>query len=88
MVQDQMGQGSEHAFFPYALARVSVVRGKKGQALGWLEQAVQSGFRWYAYLERDPSFEELREEERFKNLVADLRTRVEEMRKKVEEYDR
>ncbi|MCK5572743.1 MAG: tetratricopeptide repeat protein, partial [Bacteroidetes bacterium] len=88
MVQDRMGQGSEHAFFPYALARVSVIQGEKEQAYRWLEKAVQFGYRWYAYLARDPSFEELREEERFKDLVADLRTRVDEMRKKVEEYDR
>jgi serine/threonine protein kinase/tetratricopeptide (TPR) repeat protein len=87
-VQNQLEQGSEHSFFPYALARVSVVRGEKEQVYRWLQKAIQFGYRWYAYLARDPSFEELREEERFKSLVADLRTRVNEMRKKVEEYDR
>jgi serine/threonine protein kinase/Tfp pilus assembly protein PilF len=87
-VQGQLEQGSEHSFLPYALARVSVVRGEKEQALNLLGQAIQSGYRWCAYLERDPSFEVLREDKRFKELVADLRTRVEAMRKKVEAYDR
>ncbi len=88
MVQIQMEQGSEHSFFPYALARVSLLRGERQEAYRRLEMAIQLGYRWYAYLERDPSFEELREDERFKNLVANLRASVGEMRKKVEEYDR
>ena len=87
-VEREMDQKSEHSFFPYLLARVSVVRGEPERALGFLEQAVQMGYRWSAYLERDPSFETLREERRFKNLLADLETRVDQMRKKVEEYDR
>lgn len=57
-----------------AVAAVYALIGQKGSALEWLHEAVRMGYREYPWLVNDPNFEELRSDERFRELLAHLKT--------------
>jgi tetratricopeptide (TPR) repeat protein len=66
------------------LAAVHALRGEKEAAYDWLQQAIDAGFWAYAELERHPCFESLHGEERFQEMMAGVKARVEEMRRQVD----
>jgi serine/threonine protein kinase/tetratricopeptide (TPR) repeat protein len=80
--------GSELFYGPYALARLRAMQGRADDALQLLEEAVDKGFRWKDYLERDPSFGSLRTDRRFEMILQDLAGRTERMKTEVASYDR
>ena len=53
----------------YYVALMLSLAGAKNQALDWLENAVARGFLNYPQIERNPYFESIRGEERFKTLL-------------------
>ncbi len=67
------------------LARVHAIRGERERAYGELEAAVDRGLDNYRALARDPSFEELHGEERFRRAMARVESRIGAMRRRVEE---
>lgn len=66
------------------LAAVHALRGDKDAAYEWLEKAIDAGFYQYAELEMHPCFESLHGEERFQQMMAGVKVRVEEMRRQVD----
>jgi tetratricopeptide (TPR) repeat protein len=84
----QLEQGNEYSFVPYDLAVITAIQGNKAEAYTWLQKAIDAGWREYRAAERDPSLENLRGDDRFKNMMADVRAKVDEMRKRVEEMDK
>jgi tetratricopeptide (TPR) repeat protein len=69
------------------IAAVHALRGDREATYDWLQQAIDAGFYPYAELERHPCFESLRGEERFQRMMAGVRARVEEMRRRAEARD-
>ena len=74
-------EGSPLSFY---VAEVWAMERKIPEALDWLEKAVERGYydRW---MEIDPLLENIRSENRFKQIMAKLQKKLETMRKRVRE---
>ena len=79
-------QGNEEFNSPYILAQVNAVLGKKELAYKWLQQAINNGWRQYEMSLNDPLFENIRNDDRFKEMMDKLKLMVETMRKKIDEF--
>jgi tetratricopeptide (TPR) repeat protein len=84
----QLERGVEYGFVPYDLAAINAIQGNREEAYGWLQKAIDAGWREYRAAESDPTLENLRGDERFKKMMADVKAKVDEMRRRVEEMDR
>ena len=85
--QRELREGSETADMPLELAAIHLLRGDKPQALGFLEQAYQRGWRFYREAAADPIFAGLRDEPGFRNLLARMEADVGAQRKRVDVTD-
>jgi adenylate cyclase len=79
-------QGNEEFNSPYILAQVNSVLGKKDVAYKWLQQAINNGWRQYEMSLNDPLFENIRNEDRFKELMNNLKRMVDTMRNKIDQF--
>jgi adenylate cyclase len=57
----------------YDIACVHALLGQRDQALDWLSAAAHNGFPCYGFFETDPLLASIREEERFRRLMSELR---------------
>ena len=85
--EKRMENGDESMGPRYDLAEVEAMLGNREEAYQWLQKAVEAGWVNYRFIELDLCFEDLRGDDRFKQMVANLRTRVDEMRRRAEEMD-
>jgi adenylate cyclase len=76
--------GPESAFPRYRLVRIRAVQGNRDEAIRWLEEAFEYGWRDSRWARRDPLLENLRADARFERILADVDARVAEMRRRVE----
>jgi TolB-like protein/Tfp pilus assembly protein PilF/tRNA A-37 threonylcarbamoyl transferase component Bud32 len=81
---EELAQGNEDCEVPYDLAVINALQGNKVEAYDRLQQAIDAGWRNYDRLERSPFLESLRGDERFETIVAGLKGKMEEMRRRVE----
>ena len=88
MDEKRMENGDESVWPRYDRAEVEAVLGNKEEAYKWLQKAVEAGWVNYRFIELDLCFENLRGDDRFKQIVAQMKARVDEMRKRAEEMDR
>ena len=72
----------------FSMAAIYAVQGNKEEALKWLQKAVDAGWRHYRYILRYPLFENIREDERFKKIIDDMKVKVAEMRRRVEQLEK
>jgi adenylate cyclase len=79
-------QGNEEFNSPYILAQVNAVLGNKESAYNWLQQAINNGWRQYEMSLNDPLFENIRNDDRFKEMMNNLKQMVDTMRKKIDEF--
>jgi TolB-like protein/Tfp pilus assembly protein PilF/predicted Ser/Thr protein kinase len=86
--REQLEQGSEHWGVPYDVACISAIQGDTAEAFAWLQKAIDAGSRDYRSMQIDPFLENLRGDDRFKQMMAVVKTQVSEMRKRVEEAER
>jgi len=63
--------GHTHHTYHY-IAGVYAVLGETDKAMGWLERSVDTGWACWPFFRIDPHLENLREETRFKELMANL----------------
>ncbi len=54
---------------PYGVALVHAGLGEKGQALAWLDRALEDRSHWLVWLKLDPRFDALRSDNRFRDLL-------------------
>ncbi|MFH1312349.1 MAG: hypothetical protein ABIJ00_03900 [Candidatus Eisenbacteria bacterium] len=80
-----MEDGAEDIFTPFNIASIYAVQGEKEQAYTWLLKSIDAGWLNYSALINDPLFECLHDDDRFKQMMADLKARVAEMRARAEE---
>jgi len=78
-----LDQGNEQSNLPYNLAIIYSIKGNMAEAYKWLEHAVSTGFKWYAWIELDPLMENFHNDEQFKQIISQIEIEVEEMRKRV-----
>ena len=81
---DRIAQGDTSIRARVGTAAVHALRGDEEAAFEWLHQAIDRGFYQYAELERHPCFETLHGEERFQRMMAGVKARVEEVRRRVD----
>jgi TolB-like protein/tetratricopeptide (TPR) repeat protein len=79
-------QGNEEFNSPYALAQANAVLGNKDLAYKWLQQAINYGWRQYEMSLNDPLLENIRNEDRFKEMMNNLKNMVAAMRNRINEY--
>ena len=68
------------------LAQVNAVLGNKEAAYKWLQKAINNGWRQYEMSLNDPLLENIRNEDRFKEMMNNLKQMVYTMRKKIDEF--
>jgi tetratricopeptide (TPR) repeat protein len=85
LAQEALEQGNEFWVIPYFIACINAIQGNKTKAYLWLQKAIDSGWRNFRLGSRDPLLENLREDEQFKQMTAQVKALVDEMRKKAEE---
>jgi tetratricopeptide (TPR) repeat protein len=83
--QAQLEQGSEFPSVSYDIATIHAIQGNKEEAYKWLQKAIDAGWRFFRRGLTDPLFENLHEEEQFKQMMAHVKEIVDEMRKRIEE---
>ncbi len=79
--------GDERNFLPYEICSAYAVLGEKPMAYTWLQRAIDAGWRDYRWMLFDPTLENLRDDEQFKQIITHLKGVISEMRLKVEEMD-
>ena len=57
-----------------AVAAVYALIGQSGSAVQWLQEAVSMGYREYPWMNNDPNFKGLKKDERFQELLANLKS--------------
>jgi serine/threonine protein kinase/Tfp pilus assembly protein PilF len=79
MDRETMKQGSEWWGLWYDMAAVQAIKGDTTEALNHLDHAHKLGFNLPAWLQIDPLFENLREQDRFKELITNMAAAVDTM---------
>jgi tetratricopeptide (TPR) repeat protein len=74
-----LAAGWEGYAAPMELAAISAIEGRTAEALDWLEKGYRAGWRDAVWLEMDPFFASVRQEPRYKAVVASIRQDVSEM---------
>jgi serine/threonine protein kinase/tetratricopeptide (TPR) repeat protein len=84
-LEDELGQGSTDPFVLHDIAVIHAVQGEKKEACEWLQKAIDAGYLrlpWPPAM--DPLFDNLRDDARFKEMMAQLQTKVDKIRKEIE----
>jgi serine/threonine protein kinase/tetratricopeptide (TPR) repeat protein len=87
-LQKQLEQGNESSGIRFSMAAIYAIQGNKDEALKWLQKAVDAGYRYYRYVSRYPLLENIRDDERFKQIINATKAKVAEMRRRVEKLEK
>jgi len=79
--------GDERYGFPEVLAMVHSIRGNTEEALHYLREAIEAGWRWEDVALKDPIWNGLHDEPRFLQLIAEVKSDVDRMRSQVAELE-
>jgi TolB-like protein/Tfp pilus assembly protein PilF len=74
-----LARGHDNPDRPMEIAAIHAVRGETAAALDWLERGYKAGWRDYRITRRDPFFAGLRNDPRFRALLARMEADVKEM---------
>ncbi len=88
LCQKQLEQGNERWGVPYSIAASNAIQGNKEDAYKWLKKAIDAGWRYFRLGESDPMFENIRKEEQFKQMMANVKKKVDEIRKRIEQKEK
>jgi len=83
---EQLQEGVEGPDCPLELAYAHALLGKRTEALHWLRQAINAGWRDYRWALRDPAFENIHSDEQFNAMMQQVKAEVDEMRDRVKEF--
>ncbi len=88
LLQKQIEKG-DASFYPLQnLASISAIEGNRKEANAWLQKAIGAGMSNYYLAQRDPWLENLRNDEQYKQIMAQFKAKLDAMRKKVEEMEK
>jgi predicted Zn-dependent protease len=81
-------KGDEGYGSRFAIATSYAVQGNDEEALRWLQEALDRGLIDWRLINGHPAYDHLRTNARFKQMMDDLRLKIDRMRKHAEELDR
>ena len=84
---EELSHGKDPPSIPMEIASIHALRRQKEAALEWCERAYEAGWRNYRMLRRLPLLESIRDDVRFKKLLARMESDVAEMRRRAAETD-
>ncbi|MGA9118026.1 MAG: hypothetical protein WB699_01560, partial [Bacteroidota bacterium] len=87
ILENSLKEGDESSQVPYSLSTIYAVLGNKKEAVEWLRKAVAAGWRDYRYGLVDPLLENLHGDGQFDQLISNVKSMVDEERRRVEEGD-
>jgi len=82
--QETLKQGSQWWGISYDMAAIQSIRNDKTECYRCIKKAINDGFRFYAWLSIDPLFENMRDDQQFEDIIAELKITVLEMRHQIE----
>ncbi len=71
----------------FSIATSYAIQGNDEEALRWFQEGIDRGFIDWRLVNGHPAFDRLRSNARFRQMVDDLRSNVDRMRKHAEELD-
>ncbi len=77
-------EGNQWWRIPYDVSAINAIKDEKAEAYLWLRKAVDAGWRHFRLGLIDPVFEQLGADEEFRQIMAEVKGMVDEMRKRVE----
>ncbi len=80
-------KGNEGYLLRKRMAALHAIQGDKAEAYYWLQEAIDAGWLDHRLALRDPLFEDLHGEVRFQEMLAQVKAKVDSMRKRVEELE-
>ncbi len=83
-LESMVASGTDTPRWPYEIALIRAARGDLEGAMGGLETAYDRGFRWAWMLEFEPMLDPLRDDLRFRSLLARVRADVEAMARELD----
>ena len=83
-----IAKGDEGEATRLSIATSYVLQGDKAEAYKWLHEAAEKGFLDYHTATASPLFDNVRNDEQFKEIIASLKSKVTQMRKHAEELER
>ena len=78
-----LAQGSELPVIPFNISAAHALLGNTGEVSVWLRKAIDLGFREHILVQMDPVFENVRDDERFKQMMSEVKGMVDEMRTRI-----
>jgi len=84
----EIEQGDVDIYMLYYFAAIHAIQNHKAEAYKWLQKAIEAGWRDYRFTIRDPWFENLRNDDQFKQMMAQVKAQVDAMRKRVEAMEK
>lgn len=84
ILQKRLEEGNEDGRIRYQMARIYSAQGDKAAAYKWIQKAIDAGWVRYRLAMRDPLLENLRGEEQFQQMMAQVKAKVDEMRRRAE----
>jgi len=85
--QKQIEQGNEFWGIRNDMAAIYAVQGNKEEAYKWLKKSIEAGCRNFRFAQIEPMFENLRNDKNFKQMMAEVKGLVDEMRERIEKKD-
>jgi protein kinase/serine/threonine-protein kinase len=82
--QKQIEQGNELWGYRNDMAAIYAVQGNKEEAYKWLKKSIEAGCRNFRFAQIEPMFESLRNDKNFKQMMAEVKGLVDEMRGRIE----
>ena len=88
--ESEIKKGMENHNYPYELARIYSILGKKDKAIDALKIAIMNGWKYYLFAMADPLLENIKDDVRFKIMMNNVKVDLEQMKKKIMEthYDK
>jgi TolB-like protein len=88
LAKEDIKRGVQGGRPEYTFAVIYAMRGEKKDAFTYLEKAIERGQRDYQMAVRDPRFENIRNDEEFKKLIAQMKAKCDEQKKLIEQMEK
>jgi adenylate cyclase len=72
----KISEGSQGYGIPFDMMTIHAIRGEITEAGSWLQKAVDAGWRDYQFALVDPTLENLREDQKFKQVISQLKNQM------------
>jgi serine/threonine protein kinase len=87
-VEQEIKKGNEDPRLRYDMAACYAARGNKQEAIKWLEEAVELGFRQYHFAQIDPAMESLYSDPHFIKIMSNLEKILKDIHVKVKNLEK